>query len=161
MPGSANNGGEDSTRGIISSKTGFAHTGAVVNDQGSDFLIHGCKKGEIVNAIVSISLEGGSGWRFWRLASRRRKGAGKKPSGLRQRKWSGSLTIALYGNKLEQLNAADSARGIRPTDHSQFQKAEISASPDDHHYDPDACKISFVKRMTCRHFSTYSCCSPI
>lgn len=51
-----------------------------------------------------------------RLDSRGRKGAGLKPRDLRQRKWSGSLTIALYGNKLEQLNAADSARGIRPTD---------------------------------------------
>ncbi len=59
MPGSANNGGEDSTRGIISSKTGFAHTGAVVNDQGSDFLIHGWKRGEIVKTIGSISLVGG------------------------------------------------------------------------------------------------------
>jgi len=29
----ANNGREDSTRGIVSGKTGFAHTGPVVNNK--------------------------------------------------------------------------------------------------------------------------------
>lgn len=46
------------------------------------------------------------------LPCRRRKGAELKPSDLRQRKWSGRLTIALYGNKFQQLNAADAARGF-------------------------------------------------
>lgn len=142
MPGSANNGGEDSTRGIISSKTGFAHTGAVVNDQGSDFLIHGCKKkGEIVKAIGNISC------RRWCLtllttASRRRKGAGMKPSGLRQRKWSGRLLPYMAissSSSMPPIQRVESDQRTRPL---PVSKAEISALPDEHHYDPDACKIN-------------------
>lgn len=42
MPGTANNGREDGTRSIIPSETGLAHTGAIVNNQSSNFIIHGC-----------------------------------------------------------------------------------------------------------------------
>lgn len=41
MPGATNDGGKDSTRGVVSSKTGFAHTGSVVNNKCGDFIIHG------------------------------------------------------------------------------------------------------------------------
>merc|ERR1719468_1384606 len=34
----SNNGGEDSTRSVISSKSGFAHAGAIVNDKSSNVL---------------------------------------------------------------------------------------------------------------------------
>lgn len=74
---------------------------------------------KLIKSLTVTSISCKRQWRLlqvWRPASRGRKGAGLKPSDLRQRKWSGSLTIALYGNKFEQFNAADSARGIRPTD---------------------------------------------
>lgn len=42
MPGPADNGGEDSPGGVISGKSGFAHTGSVVNNKGSNFVVtHG------------------------------------------------------------------------------------------------------------------------
>lgn len=41
MPGATNNGGEDSTRGVVSSKSGFAHSGSIVNNECGDFIIHG------------------------------------------------------------------------------------------------------------------------
>lgn len=44
MPGATHDGGEDSPGGIISSKTGFAHTRAIVNNESGDFLIHVCTK---------------------------------------------------------------------------------------------------------------------
>merc|ERR1712128_321673 len=39
MTGTANNGGKDSTRGVISSKSSLAHTGAIVTDQGSNVFV--------------------------------------------------------------------------------------------------------------------------
>merc|ERR1719483_1857978 len=39
MTGTSNNGGEDSTRGVISSKSSLAHTGAIVTDQGSNVFV--------------------------------------------------------------------------------------------------------------------------
>ena len=45
MAGASNDGGEDSPGGIISGETGFAHTGAVVNDESGNFLlIHGVER---------------------------------------------------------------------------------------------------------------------
>lgn len=41
MPGATNDGWEDSTGSIISSKSGFAHTGSVVNNQCGNFIFHG------------------------------------------------------------------------------------------------------------------------
>lgn len=41
MPGATNDGGEDSTRGVVSGESGFAHTGSVVNNQCGDFIFHG------------------------------------------------------------------------------------------------------------------------
>merc|ERR1719147_296276 len=42
MTGTANNGGEDSPGGVISSKASLAHAGAIVNNQGSNILVtHG------------------------------------------------------------------------------------------------------------------------
>ena len=35
--GATHNGGEHGARSIISSKTGLAHTGAIINNQGLDF----------------------------------------------------------------------------------------------------------------------------
>lgn len=40
MPGTSNNGGEDSTWSIISCKASFAHTGSIVNNEGGDFVFH-------------------------------------------------------------------------------------------------------------------------
>lgn len=40
MPGATNDGGEDSTRGVVSGESGFAHTGSVVNNEGGDFVFH-------------------------------------------------------------------------------------------------------------------------
>ena len=40
MSGTSNNGGEHSTRSIISCKASFAHTGSGVNNEGGDFVIH-------------------------------------------------------------------------------------------------------------------------
>lgn len=41
MPGATDDGGEDSTWGVISSESGFAHTGSVVNNKCGDFIFHG------------------------------------------------------------------------------------------------------------------------
>lgn len=41
MPGATNDGGEDSTRGIVSGKSGFAHARSIVNNECGDFIIHG------------------------------------------------------------------------------------------------------------------------
>merc|ERR1711930_24613 len=41
VAGTSNNGGEDSPGGVITSETGFAHAGAIVNDKsGSIFVTH-------------------------------------------------------------------------------------------------------------------------
>lgn len=40
MSGASNNGGEDGTRSIVSCKASFAHTRAIVNNEGGDFVIH-------------------------------------------------------------------------------------------------------------------------
>lgn len=40
MSRASNNGGEDSTRSIVSCKASFAHTRSIVNNEGGDFLIH-------------------------------------------------------------------------------------------------------------------------
>lgn len=60
MPGATDDGGEDSTRGVISGESGFAHTGSVVNNQCGDFIFHGWtakgkkkKKMETVNTRSS------------------------------------------------------------------------------------------------------------
>merc|ERR1712079_26497 len=43
VAGTSNNGGENSSGGVISSETGFAHAGAIVNDRsGSIFVTHVC-----------------------------------------------------------------------------------------------------------------------
>lgn len=42
MSGPTHDGGEHSPRSIISCETGLAHTGAVINDQGGDFIFHFC-----------------------------------------------------------------------------------------------------------------------
>ena len=39
MPGPADDGREDSPGSVVSSEAGLAHAGAVVNDQGGDFVI--------------------------------------------------------------------------------------------------------------------------
>ena len=39
VAGAANNGEEDSTRGIITSKSGFAHTGSIIHNKGLNFVI--------------------------------------------------------------------------------------------------------------------------
>lgn len=41
MSGATNDGGKDSTRGVVSSESGFAHTGTVVNNECGDFIFHG------------------------------------------------------------------------------------------------------------------------
>lgn len=41
MSGATHDGWEDSTGSIISSESGFAHTGSVVNNQCGNFIIHG------------------------------------------------------------------------------------------------------------------------
>merc|ERR1712109_442729 len=41
MSWSAHNRGEDSSRSIVSGETGLAHAGAVVDNEGSNFIIHG------------------------------------------------------------------------------------------------------------------------
>jgi len=41
MAGSADDGREDSARSIITGETGLAHTGAIVNDESGNFLLHG------------------------------------------------------------------------------------------------------------------------
>merc|ERR1711875_168118 len=43
VPGAANNGGEDSPGGVISSKASLAHAGAIVDNKSSNVLVaHGC-----------------------------------------------------------------------------------------------------------------------
>merc|ERR1719147_145060 len=45
MTWASNNGGEHGTGSVISGETGFAHTGAVVNDESGNFLlIHGVER---------------------------------------------------------------------------------------------------------------------
>jgi hypothetical protein len=39
MAGSANNGGENSPGGVISSETGLAHTRAIINNKSSNFVV--------------------------------------------------------------------------------------------------------------------------
>ena len=39
MTGTSDNGREDGARGIVSGETGFAHTGAIVHDQCSYFVV--------------------------------------------------------------------------------------------------------------------------
>lgn len=164
MPGSANNGGENGTRGIISSKTGFAHTGAVVNDQGSDFLIHGCKNDEIVkNAIVSISCRRWCVKQFdiWPVG-------GARAQGWNQAIWdkgSGQAVSLLpymaisSSSSMPPIQRVESDQRTRPL---PVSKAEISALPDDHHYDPGACKINLCQEdIKRRHFSTCECCNHI
>lgn len=41
MPGATDDGGEDSTRGVVSGESGFAHTGSVINNECGDFIFHG------------------------------------------------------------------------------------------------------------------------
>merc|ERR1712048_1265021 len=41
VPGSANDGGEDSSGSVISGKTGLHHSGSVVHDQSSNIIVHG------------------------------------------------------------------------------------------------------------------------
>lgn len=56
MPGATNDGGEDSTRGVVSSKSGFAHSGSIVNNECGDFIIHGSTaEGKKSLSITSIS----------------------------------------------------------------------------------------------------------
>jgi hypothetical protein len=38
MSGATDNRGENSTGGIITGKTGLAHTGTVINNEGSNFV---------------------------------------------------------------------------------------------------------------------------
>lgn len=40
MPGAAHNRGEDSTWSIISCKASFAHSRAIVNNEGCNFIFH-------------------------------------------------------------------------------------------------------------------------
>lgn len=40
MSGATHDGGEDGSGGVVSGKTGFAHAGAIVNNQGSDIVFH-------------------------------------------------------------------------------------------------------------------------
>ncbi len=42
MSGAADDGGEDSSGSIVTGEPGLAHTGAVVNNQSSNIIIHGC-----------------------------------------------------------------------------------------------------------------------
>jgi hypothetical protein len=39
VAGATNDGGKDGARGVITGETSLAHTGPVVNDKGSDFVI--------------------------------------------------------------------------------------------------------------------------
>lgn len=41
MSGATDDGGEDSTWGVVTGESGFAHTGSVVNNECGDFIIHG------------------------------------------------------------------------------------------------------------------------
>lgn len=144
MPGTADDGREDSTRSIISGKTGFAHTGAVVNNQSSDFLIHGCLRIKILRKLdywekphthqqlparrsQASALEQHTPFIrrcFWWPAGGA-QAQSPKLSGLRQRKWPGRLAIALYGNKFDRLVRCD---------HSPFYTASLCAMLNGHHY---------------------------
>jgi hypothetical protein len=42
MTGPTNDGRENSSWGVVTGETGFAHTGAIVDDQGGNFFLHGC-----------------------------------------------------------------------------------------------------------------------
>jgi hypothetical protein len=39
MTGTSNNGGKDGPGGIVSGKTGLAHTGAIVNNKSGNFVV--------------------------------------------------------------------------------------------------------------------------
>jgi hypothetical protein len=39
MSGSTDNGGEDGTRGVISSESGFAHSGSIVHNKGGYVIV--------------------------------------------------------------------------------------------------------------------------
>lgn len=53
MPGATNDGGEDSTRGVVSGESSFAHTGSIVNNECGDFIIHGSTAERIKKVQVS------------------------------------------------------------------------------------------------------------
>ena len=58
MAGTADNGGEDSPGGVITGETGFAHAGAIVNNQsGNVFISHGYR----------FELSPCDKWRQWEL----------------------------------------------------------------------------------------------
>jgi hypothetical protein len=40
MTGTSDDGREDGTRRVITSEAGLAHSGAIVNDESSDFVFH-------------------------------------------------------------------------------------------------------------------------
>jgi hypothetical protein len=44
VAGAANNGREDGAGGIVTSETGLAHTGPVVNHEGLDFIVRQDRK---------------------------------------------------------------------------------------------------------------------
>lgn len=43
VSGATHDGREHGTRSIVSGKTGLAHAGAIVNNEGCNFVIHVCK----------------------------------------------------------------------------------------------------------------------
>jgi hypothetical protein len=45
--GPSDDGREDGARSVISGKSGFAHSGAVINDEGSCFFIHCWERGKM------------------------------------------------------------------------------------------------------------------
>ncbi|CAL4125504.1 unnamed protein product, partial [Meganyctiphanes norvegica] len=60
MPGPANNGGEDGTWCIISSKSGLAHTGAIVHNKSGNFVVTHCDGLGIGNLIFLYGLPFGT-----------------------------------------------------------------------------------------------------
>ncbi|MCF6786091.1 hypothetical protein L3H38_10955, partial [Corynebacterium sp. MC-19] len=62
MPGPANNRWEDSPRSIISGKSGFAHTGSIINNKGGNFVVtHGGSSLEVLgptreNKLLAVEL---------------------------------------------------------------------------------------------------------
>jgi len=49
VSGSTDDGGEDSSRSIVSGETSLAHTGSVVNNEGSNFIVHHFElKGKVI-----------------------------------------------------------------------------------------------------------------
>lgn len=51
MPGTSNNGGEHSSWGIVSCKASFAHSRAIVNNQGCNFIFHFSEQMERVTVL--------------------------------------------------------------------------------------------------------------